>query len=431
MATKEEPRVLAIILGGGKGTRLYPLTKERSKPAVSFGGKYRIVDIPLSNCINSEYKKIYLLTQFNSASLHLHITNSYNFDRFSGGFVEILAAEQTLEHSGWYEGTADAVRKNFIHFKSQKPTHYVILSGDQLYKMDLRAFMDAHIKSGAEITIATTAVNRRDASGFGIMKIDSESRVKEFMEKPKPDMNIDAWKIPAEARGSLPPEKEFLASMGIYIFNAETMEECLLGENEKYTDFGKEILPLAIGKKKISSYVFDGYWEDIGTIRSFYEANIALTEPYPAFDFYGNSSPIYTHMRNLPPSKINKADITASLTSEGCIITECKLNRSVIGVRSIIENGTDLDGVIMMGADYYDDENEKQENHKKGIPCTGIGKNCKIANTIIDKNAKIGDNCKIGVSGKKYEDGDHGSFYSADGIIVIRKGAVIPAGTEI
>ncbi len=431
MAKSDEPRVLALILGGGKGTRLYPLTKERSKPAVSFGGKYRIVDIPLSNCINSGYKKIYLLTQFNSASLHLHITNSYNFDRFSGGFVEILAAEQTLEHSGWYEGTADAVRKNFIHFKTQKPTHYVILSGDQLYKMDLRAFMDAHIKSGAEITIATTAVNRKDASGFGIMKIDEQSQVKEFMEKPKPDMNIDAWKIPAEARGALPPEKEYLASMGIYIFNANTMEECLLGENEKYTDFGKEILPLAIGKKKICSYVFDGYWEDIGTIRSFYEANIQLTELSPAFDFYSNNSPIYTHMRNLPPSKINKADITSSLTSEGCIITDCKLNKSVIGVRSIIEKGTELDGVIMMGADYYDDDDEKADYIAKGKPVTGIGKNCKIANTIIDKNARIGDNCQIGVSGKKYEDGDHGSFYSADGIIVIRKGAVIPSGTVI
>ena len=431
MAKSDEPRVLALILGGGKGTRLYPLTKERSKPAVSFGGKYRIVDIPLSNCINSGYKKIYLLTQFNSASLHLHITNSYNFDRFSGGFVEILAAEQTLEHSGWYEGTADAVRKNFIHFKTQKPTHYVILSGDQLYKMDLRAFMDAHIKSGAEITIATTAVNRKDASGFGIMKIDENSQVKEFMEKPKPDMNIDAWKIPAEARGALPPEKEYLASMGIYIFNANTMEECLLGENEKYTDFGKEILPLAIGKKKICSYVFDGYWEDIGTIRSFYEANIQLTELSPAFDFYSNNSPIYTHMRNLPPSKINKADITSSLTSEGCIITDCKLNKSVIGVRSIIEKGTELDGVIMMGADYYDDDDEKADYIAKGKPVTGIGKNCKIANTIIDKNARIGDNCQIGVSGKKYEDGDHGSFYSADGIIVIRKGAVIPSGTVI
>jgi len=251
------------------------------------------------------------------------------------------------------------------------------------------------------------------------------------MEKPKPDLNIDDWKIPADARGDLPPEKEFLASMGIYIFNAETLEEMLGGENEKYTDFGKEILPLAIGKKKINSYIFNGYWEDIGTIRSFYEANIALTEGYPEFDFYGNTAPIYTHMRNLPPSKINSATINSSLTSEGCIITGCNLNHSVIGVRSIIENGTELDGVIMMGADYYDDEAEKIENRKKGIPCTGIGENCKIAKTIIDKNAKIGNNCKIGVSGKKYEDGDHGSFYSADGIIVIRKNAVIPSGTEI
>ena len=431
MATCEEPRVLAIILGGGKGTRLYPLTKERSKPAVSFGGKYRIVDIPLSNCINSGYKKIYLLTQFNSASLHLHISNSYNFDRFSGGFVEILAAEQTLEHSGWYEGTADAVRKNFIHFKNQKPTHYIILSGDQLYKMDLKAFMNEHIKSGAEITIATTAVNRHDASGFGIMKIDGENRVKEFMEKPKPTQNIDEWKIPAEARGSLPAEKEYLASMGIYIFNADTMEEVLLGENEKYTDFGKEILPLAIGKKKINSYVFDGYWEDIGTIKSFYDANIALCDPYPTFDFFGETQPIYTHMRNLPPSKINKAEITSSLTSEGCIITEAKLNKSVVGVRSIINEGTELNGVIMMGADYFDLDEEKEANAAKGLPNTGIGKNCKIANTIIDKNAKIGDNCQIGISGKVYEDGDHGSFYSADGIIVIRKGATIPSGTII
>ncbi|MCQ2577335.1 MAG: glucose-1-phosphate adenylyltransferase [Treponema sp.] len=418
----EEPRVLSIILGGGKGTRLYPLTKERSKPAVSFGGKYRIVDIPLSNCINSGYKKIYLLTQFNSASLHMHITNSYNFDRFSGGFVEILAAEQTLEHSGWYEGTADAVRKNFIHFKTQNPTHYIILSGDQLYKMNLKAFMDAHIASGADVTIATTAVNRRDASGFGIMKIDSNNRVKEFMEKPNKDLNIDAWKIPAEARGSLPKEKEYLASMGIYIFNAETMEEVL---NNEYTDFGKEILPMAIGKKKINSYIFDDYWEDIGTIRSFYDANIELTDPKPRFNLYDGECPIYTHMRNLPASKINKADIDSCLTSEGCIITNCKLNRSVIGVRSIINDGCELDGVIMMGADFYD------MKAKSGVPAIGIGKNCKIAKTIIDKNARIGENCKINVSGKKYEDGDYGTFYVSDGIIVIRKGAIIQDGTVI
>ena len=419
----EEPRVVSIILGGGKGTRLYPLTKERSKPAVSFGGKYRIVDIPLSNCINSDYKKIYLLTQFNSASLHMHITNSYNFDRFSNGFVEILAAEQTLEHSGWYEGTADAVRKNFIHFKTQNPTHYIILSGDQLYKMDLKAFMDAHIQSGADITIATTAVNRRDASGFGIMKIDANNNITEFMEKPKPDLNIDSWKIPAEARGALPKEKEYLASMGIYIFNADVMESALA--DERYTDFGKEIIPLAIGKNKVSSYVFDGYWEDIGTIRSFYDANIELTKEKPRFDFYGEKNPIYTAMSNLPPSKLNKAELDHCLTSEGCVISDTKMKDSVIGVRSIIRENCDLNGVIMMGADYYDMEK------KKGVPSVGIGKNCKIAKTIIDKNARIGDNCKINVGGKKYEDGDYGTFYVSDGIIVIRKGAIIQDGTVI
>ena len=429
--SEQEPRVLAIILGGGKGTRLYPLTKERSKPAVSFGGKYRIVDIPISNCINSGYKKIYLLTQFNSASLHLHISNTYNFDRFSGGFVEILAAEQTLEHSGWYEGTADAVRKNFIHFKTQKPTHYIILSGDQLYKMDLKAFMNEHIRSGAEVTIATTAVNRHDASGFGIMKIDENNRVREFMEKPKPDQNIDDWKIPAEARGALPPEKEYLASMGIYIFNADTMEEVLSGENEKYTDFGKEVLPLAIGKKKINSYIFDGYWEDIGTIKSFYNANLELTNFHPRFNFYDEDEPIYTHMRNLPPSKINSANISCTLTSEGCVITNANLTHSIIGVRSFIESGTSLNGVIMMGADYYENKNDKLLNKVQGIPDIGIGHNCIINKCIIDKNAHIGSNIRINADGKTYENGDHGLFYYVDGIVIIRKGVVIPDGTVI
>ncbi|MBQ7882680.1 MAG: glucose-1-phosphate adenylyltransferase [Treponema sp.] len=424
----EKTKVIAIILGGGKGTRLYPLTKERSKPAVPFGGKYRIVDIPISNCINSGYKKIYLLTQFNSASLHHHITNSYNFDRFSNGFVEILAAEQTLEHSGWFEGTADAVRKNMVHFKSQNPTHYIILSGDQLYRMDLKKFMDSHIESGSDITIATTAVNRKDASGFGIMKIDSKHKITAFQEKPAADLNIDDWKIPENARGNLPAEKEYLASMGIYIFNAKTMEEAL---NNSYTDFGKEIIPEAINTKKVNSYIFNGYWEDIGTIRSFYEATLDLTSYNPAFNLYDVEEPIYTHMRNLPPSKINGAVIENSLTAEGCVISKATLKRSVIGVRSIIENDSVLDGVITMGADYYETEEQKAENAKEGKPNIGIGKNCKISGTIIDKNASIGDNCQINVSGKKYEDGDHGMFYSADGIIVIRKGAVIPAGTII
>ena len=419
-----EPRVLAIILGGGKGTRLYPLTKERSKPAVPFGGKYRIVDIPISNCINSGYRKIYLLTQFNSASLHQHIINSYNFDRFSRGFVEILAAEQTLEHSGWYEGTADAVRKNISHFRAQNPTHYVILSGDQLYRMNLKQFMDTHIASGADITIAAKAVNRSDASGFGIMQVDKDNRITAFMEKPAKDLNIDEWKIPENSRGDLPAELEYLASMGIYIFNADTMDEML---DNDFNDFGKEIIPGAIKTKKVSSYIFNGYWEDIGTIRSFYEATLDLTKPVPQFNFYDEDKPIYTHMRNLPPSKINNADMTATLASEGCVITNSRLQSSVIGVRSIINQGCDFDGVIMMGADFY----ENDDNKKKGVPDIGIGKNCKITRAIIDKNARIGDNCCINVSGKRYEDGDHGLFYSADGIIVIRKFAVIPPGTVI
>lgn len=435
MASTKEPRVLAIILGGGKGTRLYPLTKERSKPAVPFGGKYRIVDIPISNCINSGYRKIYLLTQFNSASLHHHITNSYNFDRFSKGFVEILAAEQTLEHSGWFEGTADAVRKNFIHFKSQQPTHYIILSGDQLYRMDLKAFMDSHIKSGADITIATTAVNERDATGFGIMKIDAKHAITEFIEKPSVDvLKSGKWQIPANARGDLPPEKEYLASMGIYIFNAKVMEEAL---NNDYTDFGKEIIPRAIKDKKVNSYIFDGYWEDIGTIRSFYNATLDLTKPLPPFNFYDADAPIYTHMRNLPPPKINGTPhIEDSLLSEGCIINGKSIKKSVIGVRTIFNEGSELDGVISMGADFYENEEKKAENKAADRPNVGIGKNCKIAKTIIDKDAAIGDNCRINVDGKKYPDGENKLangvyFYSSDGIIVIRKGSVIPSGTVI
>ncbi len=428
MENKSEVRILALILGGGKGTRLYPLTKVRSKPAVSFGGKYRIVDISISNCINSGYRQIYLLTQFNSASLHMHIANSYNFDRFSKGFVEILAAEQTLEHSGWYEGTADSVRKNFIHFKSLSPTHYIILSGDQLYKMDLRSYFAEHLKSGADCTIATTAVNRRDASGFGIMKIDSNKRILEFMEKPGADKDISDWKIPEESRTSLAPEKEYLASMGIYIFNARALEDALDNECK---DFGKEVIPMTIKTKKINSYIFDGYWEDIGTIKSFYDANIQLTEKMPPVNFYDEEEPVFTHMRNLPPSRINKAELDSTLTSEGCIITNCKINRSIIGLRSIVNSGSTLDGVVMMGADFYENDAEKESNARRGIPNIGIGKNCRISRTIIDKDARIGDNVKINVSGKTYEDGDHGNFYCSDGIIVIQKGTMIPDGTEI
>lgn len=425
---KNKTRVVALILGGGKGTRLYPLTKARAKPAVSFGGKYRIVDIPISNCINSGFKQIYLLTQFNSTSLHLHITNSYNFDRFSKGFVEILAAEQTLEHSGWYEGTADSVRKSFPHFEAQNPTHYIILSGDQLYKMDLRAFFEAHLNSGAEVSIATTAVSREDASGFGIMKIDENSCVKSFVEKPAKDADIGYLKIPENQRNGLPPEKEYLASMGIYIFNAKALHEML---NNDYTDFGKEVIPETIKEKKISAYIFDGYWEDIGTVKSFYEANIALTEIKPEFNFYDEDEPVYTHARNLPPSKINKAYIEAVLASDGCVITDCTIRKSVIGLRSIIESGCELDGVVMMGSDFYENEEAKALNRENGHPDIGIGKNCKIRRTIIDKNAHIGSNVRINVDGRTYDNGDHEHFFYADGIVIIRKGAVIPDGTVI
>mgnify|MGYP004513132103 FL=1 len=427
---KNKRRVVALILGGGKGTRLYPLTKERSKPAVSFGGKYRLVDIPLSNCINSGYKKIYLLTQFNSTSLHMHIANSYNFDRFSSGFVEILAAEQTLENDKFYEGTADAVRKSMSHFESQNPTHYIILSGDQLYRMDLRDFFDSHIRSGASISVATTPVNRTDASRFGIVKTDDTNRITEFKEKPAPDIDISAWKISPELMATIPdPEKEYLASMGIYIFNASTLN-AVLNENDS-KDFGKEVIPNSIGNYIVNAYVFNNYWEDIGTIKSFYDANIKLTDIDPEFNFYDEDEPIFTHMRNLPPSKINGASIFCTLTSEGCVITNCKLSRSIIGVRSIIENGSDLSGVIMMGADFYQNSEEKKDDIKKGLPTIGIGKNCFISRTIIDKNARIGNNVRINVDGRNYENGDHGNFYSADGIIVIRKGAVIPDGTTI
>lgn len=423
------PKVLSIILGGGKGTRLYPLTQERSKPAVPFGGKHRIVDIPISNCINSDFKQIYILTQFNSASLHMHIANTYNFDRFSKGFVEILAAEQTLQHSGWYEGTADAVRKNFVHFKTQNPTHYIILSGDQLYQMDLKKYLDAHIKSGAQITIATTAVTREDASGFGIMKINSKNTITDFMEKPAKDLDISSWIIPEKTRTpGATAGKDYLASMGIYIFDAKVLEEAL---DNNFRDFGKEVIPKTLKKYKVNSYIYDGYWEDIGTIKSFYDATIDLTSITPKFNFYDEDKPIFTHMRNLPPSKLNSANMNCSTASEGCIITEASINNSVIGVRSVIEKNTHLNGVICMGADYYESALQREENAQNGVPNIGIGENTRIQRTIIDKNARIGKNCSIGFNPESLTEGDHGTYYVSDGIIIIRKNTVIPDNTTI
>ncbi len=421
-------KVLSIILGGGKGTRLYPLTKERSKPAVPFGGKHRIVDIPLSNCINSGFKQIYVLTQFNSASLHLHIKKAYNFDAFSRGFVEVLAAEQTFSHSGWYEGTADAVRKNFTHFMPQMPSHYIILSGDQLYRMDLAAFLKCHEDAGSDITIACTPVTREDASGFGILKADSENRITAFMEKPAADKDISDWIIPDAARTEAATEgKDYLASMGIYIFNADVMEKAL---DNDYTDFGKQVIPSTLEKYHVSAYTYDGYWEDIGTIRNFYDANLGLTDIKPEFNFYDEEAPIYTHNRHLPASKLNRATIERAITSEGCIINDATIMHSVIGVRSVIEAQSFLEGVICMGADVYETDAEKALNRKNGIPNIGIGEHSKIRGAIIDKNSRIGHGVSIGM-GNTPKDGDYGFYHVVDGIYVITKNSVVPDGTVI
>lgn len=422
-------KVLSIVLGGGKGTRLFPLTKERSKPAVPFGGKFRIVDIPISNCINAGFKNIYILTQFNSASLHLHIAKSYSFDSFSSGFVEILAAEQTPVHSGWYEGTADAVRKNLIHFRPQHATHYLIVSGDQLYRMDLGAMFKAHLSSGARLTIAGTMVDRATASALGIIKAGKEASIEAFMEKPGPAKDISEFRLPKEIRPeTAAPEREYLASMGIYIFDASLMEEALAGDAN---DFGKEVIPDILTREKINAFLFDGYWEDIGTVKSFYDANIQLTDINPHFNFYDEQNPIYTHNRNLPASKLNYCTLDRALATDGCIITNASISRSIVGIRTIIESGASLDGVVCMGADRYESIKEKQSNAEKGIPNIGIGGGSILRRAIIDKNARIGANCRIGIDNIPRPDGEYDTHYVVDGIIVIPKNMILPPGTTI
>jgi glucose-1-phosphate adenylyltransferase len=420
--------VLAIVLGGGKGTRLFPLTQARAKPAVPFGGKYRLVDIPISNCINANLRRIYVLTQFNSASLNLQLAQSYNFDTFSNGFVEILAAEQTFEHTSWFEGTADAIRKNFIHFRTQNPDYYLILSGDQLYRMDLRDFLDKHKESGAAITIACTTVSREEASQLGILKANKSGGITEFLEKPGPDKDIHDFRAPSELKKGKNGKDEYLASMGIYVFNAAAMEECLAND---LTDFGKEIIPQSINQLKVNAYIFNGYWEDIGTIKSFYEANLELTSLKPRFDFYNESRPIYTHMRSLPPSKMNFSNMNQSIASEGCIITNAAITNSIVGIRTIIESGASLNGVICMGADFYETELQKKSNAENRVPNVGIGKGSIIKSAIIDKNVCIGEGCRIGIDNLTRSDGNFGHYYIVDGIIVIPKNTVLYPGTVI
>ena len=425
-------KVLSIILGGGKGSRLYPLTDKRAKPAVPFGGKSRLIDIAISNCINSGFRKIYILTQFESTSLNFHLGRTYQFDVFSGGFVEILAASQKHEVSGWYEGTADAVRKNLRHYRIHKPEYYMILSGDQLYHMDLQEFLQKHKESGADITIASTPVSREDADQLGILKIDIDNRIESFLEKPGPDKDISELKIPDENENQMRRKgdggKEYLASMGIYIFTAEAMERVL---DSEYTDFGKEIIPESINTMNVNAYIYNGYWEDIGTIKSFYEANLNLASVRPNFNLYDEENPVFTHRRNLPPSKINSCVFKQSLAAEGSIITDAYINYSIVGVRTIIREGASLDGVYCMGSDFYETEDEQSENTEKGIPNIGIGRGTVIKRAIIDKNVRIGANCRIGIDDNSRSDGDYGNYHIVDGIVIIHKDTVIKDGTVI
>jgi len=422
--------VLSVILGGGAGTRLFPLTKDRAKPAVPLAGKYRLVDIPISNCINSELRNIYVLTQFQSASMHKHISGSYKFDPFTGGFVEILAAQQTFSDASWWQGTADAVRKNMIHFLTHGPKYILILSGDQLYRMDFRDILQQHQDTGAEITIATIPVIRRDASSLGIMQMDADRRIHRFVEKPKDEAVLDSLRLPREWYGRLHLDSKddlYLASMGIYVFNRDVLVQVL--ENDQ-ADFGKHIIPSAIGSRSVFSYVFQGYWEDIGTIRAFFEAHLDLAAELPRFSFFDMTAPIFSRPRWLPGSKINGGSLDHAVLCDGCIVNGGHIENSVIGIRSIIGIGCKISRTVMMGCDYYESMESIQSHEAQGLPRMGIGKNARIENAIIDKNARIGDEVVISPAGKS-ENIDHPLYYIRDGIVIIPKNAVIPSGTVI
>ena len=408
--------VVGLILGGGAGSRLQPLTRDRSKPAVPMAGKYQLVDIPISNCLNSGIRQVFLLTQFNSVSLHQHIGATYRFDQFSGGYVRILAAEQTPDSAGWFQGTADAVRRSMRYFMSDKPDLVVILSGDQLYRMDLQDVIETHILSKADITISTTPVPREEAGDLGIMQVDESGQIVRFAEKPGDTPLLD------ELRAPIYEDELYLASMGIYVFNTSILKDVLCGNDE--VDFGKHIIPSSIERYKVVSYTFEGYWEDVGTIRSFWEANLALTETVPTFSFYEMKAPIYTNMRYLPPSKINHCDLTRCLLSDGCIISGKRIDRSVIGLRALVGEGTVIEDSYIMGADHYE---HGQIKDSSGVPM-GIGRDCVIKQTIIDKNVRIGDGVVISPEGKPHDDVTE-YYWIRDGIMVIPKNTVIPTGT--
>lgn len=424
--------VLGVIMGGGAGTRLFPLTKERAKPAVPIGGKYRLVDIPISNCLNSQIRQMYILTQFNSASLHRHIHSTYSFDQFGRGFVEILAAQQTNTGATWYQGTADAVRQNLRYFLQNDPEYILILSGDQLYHLDYRLVLEQHVATKAALTIATIPVPRKDASSLGIMELDSDKRIIRFAEKPKDPSLLDQLKIQptmASSLGLAEGTDWFMASMGIYVFNRDVLVKAL--DNDK-PDFGKHIIPDSIYNERVYSYVFQGYWEDVGNIKSFFDANLAMCRFHAPFNFFEAEKPVYTHARFLPPSKILESTISESLIADGCIILSSHIENSVIGLRSFIGSGCRLKDTIIMGCDFFGTKLETRDRDERayGIPHASIGRNCHIQRAIIDKNVHIGDGVVI-TDKSGHPDMDGENYYIRDGIVIIPKNAVLPAGTRI
>jgi glucose-1-phosphate adenylyltransferase len=426
-------RLLAVILGGGAGNRLFPLTQQRSKPAVPIGGKYRLVDIALSNCINSDILRTFVLTQYNSASLNRHVAQTYRFSPFSNGFVEIIAAEQTPESPQWFQGTADAVRQVLPHIRNWGIDTLLILSGDHLYRMDYREFLERHYQTNADVTVSVIPCEARSASEFGLLKTDETGRIVEFKEKPKGDdlnaMRVDTTTLGLDANEA--QRRPFLASMGIYVFKYDQLEQ-LLAEDLSGIDFGKHIIPAAIKSRKVQAYMFDGYWEDIGTIGAFYRANLDLTTKIPKFNLFDAEAPVFTRARYLPPSKIEETEINDSIVSDGCIINGAKITNSVVGVRSRISKGVQFDSSFLMGADFYQTFEEMRSDLAKGLPRVGVGEGTAIRRAIIDKNARIGKNARLlNEAGVTEADGAGGSYFIRDSIIIVPKNAVIADGTVI
>jgi glucose-1-phosphate adenylyltransferase len=423
------PRVYTVILGGGRGQRLYPLTRHRAKPAVPLGGKYRLIDIPISNAINSGFRHIAVLTQFNSASLNAHITNTYRFDMFGQGHVEVLAAEQTDEVNDWYQGTADAVRKQIRRLAAQGVEHLLILSGDHLYRMDYRPLVERHVALGADCTVSCFPVPRAECTGLGVLSCDAGGRITTFREKPAADEDLSALAIPSSLAATWGvPDGEFLVNMGIYVFRLDALREILA--DPKYIDFGKDILPAILGTHRVYTHLFRGYWRDIGTIGSIFDANLALTAEEPPFRFHHADGPIYTRQRFLPGTKVGDCAVRRSIVSDGCLLFGAEVDHCVIGIRSRIGRGAVLRDVVMMGADYYEDDGLRAANLERGLLPVGVGPNCVVERAILDKNARVGEGCVIR-GAPDLPDSEGEGWVIRDGIVIIPKDASLPPGTKV